>query len=109
MTAEPGGTPAPTWEGLFGAAPGIDLTGEDAYRWPSALTDAEQQVIRQAGDLWNAICAAVPEGPARANDLGELVGHIHAIQHAFMANAAARAYPHLYRVLGESGSSEPRG
>ena len=66
------------------------------------LTDAEHEVIERAGDLWNSICAAIPEGPTREADLGELVVHIHAIQHAFMANAAARAHPDTYRTLGGS-------
>jgi hypothetical protein len=34
------------------------------------------------------------------NDLNELVVPIHTIQRAVMANAAARAYPDLYRRLG---------
>ncbi len=66
------------------------------------LTDAEHQVIRLAADLWNALCAAVPDGPTRSADMGELCGHIHAIQHAVMANAAARAFPDLYRRLGST-------
>ena len=69
------------------------------------LTAAEHAVVRRAGELWNAICAAV-EGPTRDADLRELVPHVHAIQHAFMANAAARAYPETYRRLGSSLRTE---
>lgn len=67
---------------------------------PVFLTDEEHDVVRRAGDLWNAMCAAIPEGPTRDADLAELIHHVHAIQHTFMANAAARAYPDTYRLLG---------
>ena len=66
----------------------------------SLLTPAEHEVIRIAADLWNAMCSAIPDGPTREADLAELIQHIHAIQHAFLANAAARAYPDTYRRLG---------
>jgi hypothetical protein len=70
------------------------------------LTEAEQDVTKIAADLWNALCAAIPEGPNRNNDLAEIAVHIHAIQHAVMANAAARAYPDTYRLLGQSLQKE---
>lgn len=66
------------------------------------LTTAEHAVVQRAGELWNAICAAIPEGPTRDADLHELVLHVHAIQQAIMSNAAARAYPKLYRRLGST-------
>lgn len=68
------------------------------------LTDDEQTVVRLAGELWGAICTAIPDGPTRDADLHELVLHIHAVQHTFMANAAARAYPQTYRLLGSTVS-----
>ena len=64
------------------------------------LTEAEHTAIQQAATLWNALCAAIPDGPTRDADLRELCAHVHAIQHAVMANAAARAYPETYRTLG---------
>lgn len=67
---------------------------------PGYLTDAEHAVVEQAGALWAAICEAIPDGPTRDADLRELIAHVHAIQHAVMANAAARAYPDRYRALG---------
>lgn len=76
------------------------MKDEHSAEKDAGLTDAEHAVVRLAGDLWNAICVAIPDGPTRANDLGELVVHVHAIQHAVMANAAARAYPETYRLLG---------
>lgn len=71
------------------------------------LNESEHAIIEAAGMLWNAICVAIPQGPTRDADLGELVVHIHAIQHTFMANAAARAYPQRYRCLGVVIEEEP--
>ena len=42
--SEPNGESAPTWAGLFGAAPDIDLTGEVAER--EALTEAVRSYLR---------------------------------------------------------------
>lgn len=69
------------------------------------LTGAEHAVIRQAGDLYTAACAVVGDGPTRDADLAELIAHVHAIQHTVMAQAASRAYPEEYRLLG--GMVEP--
>jgi hypothetical protein len=33
--------------------------------------------------------------------MNEIIHHIHIIQHAIMAQAAARAYPERLRLLGE--------
>ena len=64
------------------------------------LTPAEMEAVRLAGELWNALCAAIPDGPTRGADLRELCDKVHQIQHTVMANAAARAYPEMYRPLG---------
>lgn len=42
------------------------------------------------------------DGPARGADLAELAVHLHAIENTVLAQAAARAYPDRYRLLGES-------
>lgn len=65
------------------------------------LTDQEHAAIEAAGQLWNALCRIVGDGPSRAGDLDELRFHIHGIQRAVMKQAAARAYPDRYRLLGE--------
>lgn len=72
------------------------------------LTDAEQAAVQKAGDLWGDLCAIVGDGPTRDADLHELIVHIHAIQHAVMAQAAARVYPSTFRLLGER-LNEPGG
>lgn len=56
-----------------------------------------------AGQLWNKLCKVVGDGPTRKADLGELVIHIHAIQQAVMSQAAARAHPDQFRLLGDVG------
>lgn len=65
------------------------------------LTDAEHRAMDLTAQLWNLLCSdVVTEGPSRTKDLHELVHHIHAIQHTVMSQAAARAYPERYRLLG---------
>jgi hypothetical protein len=66
------------------------------------LTDDERAAIRMAGELWGVLCALVDDGPTRSADLGELILHVHAIQHAVMSQAAARAYPDELRRLGST-------
>jgi len=64
------------------------------------LTDSEQRAMEFTVALWKELGEVVGTGPSRAGDLRELVVHIHAIQHAVMSQAAARAYPDRYRLLG---------
>jgi hypothetical protein len=65
------------------------------------LTPAEHRVVDMAGQLWGELCNLVGNDVTREADLRELVVHIHAIQQAVLAQAAARAYPYEYRLLGE--------
>lgn len=71
------------------------------------LTAAEHDAVAMAGELWNLLTCIVADGPARQGDLHELIGHIHAIQHAVLKQAAARAYPDLYRLLGGHPAGSP--
>lgn len=77
------------------------MTGQ-AIESDALLTDFERAAIRKAGDLWGDLCAVVDDGPTRDADLRELIVHVHAIQHAVMAQAAARAYPNELRRLGST-------
>jgi len=43
----------------------------------------------------------IGRGPTGEQDLSEFVIHLHAIQNMILAQAAARAYPDTYRLLGE--------
>lgn len=64
------------------------------------LTDDEHAAVAEIAAVWNRLCKVVGDGPTRHDDLGEVVHHIHALQHFVMAQAAARAYPRLYRLAG---------
>lgn len=64
------------------------------------LTDQEVQAMAYTTDLWNQLCCIVGYGPTRNADLAELGGHVHAIQNAVLAQAAARAYPGRFRLMG---------
>jgi hypothetical protein len=66
------------------------------------LAEREQDIITRLGEMWGDLCSIVEDGPTRDADLRELVVHVHALQHAVMAQAAARAYPTTYRRLGSS-------
>ena len=71
------------------------------------LTATEQACVKMAGDLWNELCNVVGDGATRTGDLAELVIHIHAIQSAVLAQAAARRYPSMYRPLGGTLKPHP--
>ena len=67
------------------------------------LTEQEKDAVDLAGKLATALSRIIPErGFNRADDLNELLAHIHIIQRSVMANAAARAYPGQFRQLGLS-------
>jgi hypothetical protein len=66
------------------------------------LSESEKEAIAKAGELATLCFRIVDFGPNRTNDLNEIIIHVHAIQHAIMAQAAARAYPDVYRRLGAS-------
>lgn len=65
------------------------------------LTDAEHKAIDLTAELWSLLCREiVGQDRSRDRDLAELAAHIHAIQNDVLAQAAARAYPDRYRLLG---------
>lgn len=68
----------------------------------AGLVEAEHEVLALTVQLWSGLCDVVLDGPSRECDLNEISGHLHAIQQAVLANAAARAHPHLYRRLGSN-------
>jgi hypothetical protein len=52
-------------------------------------------------DLVNVMCQEViGRGPSRDGDVREFVSHVHGIQAAILAQAAGRAYPDRFRLLG---------
>lgn len=72
------------------------------------LTQAEHNAVTTAALLANHLAEIVGDGPSRDGDLAEAVHHVHAVQRMILAQAAARAYPDRYRLLGGtvSGSSD---
>ena len=65
------------------------------------LTSDEHQAVRQAGLLYTLIAGrVVADGPTRDADLAEIRAAIHLIQRAVLAQAAARAHPREFRLLG---------
>lgn len=65
------------------------------------LTPSEHRAMALTVELWNLLCTEiVGEGRSRAGDTKELCHHIHGIQRTVLAQAAARAYPDQYRLLG---------
>jgi hypothetical protein len=62
----------------------------------------EHDAVRLAGQLYAECEAIIEDGETREADLTELRIHIHAIQHAIMAQSAARTFPRLYRLLGQT-------
>jgi len=64
------------------------------------LTNDEHAVMDMTADLANALRAVIGDGEAAAGDWNEVAASIHRIQHSVLAQAAARAYPDRYRLLG---------
>ena len=65
------------------------------------LTADEREAVQQAGLLFTFIAERiVGHGPTRADDLAEFRYAVHVIQRAVEAQAAARAYPREFRLLG---------
>ena len=65
------------------------------------LTEAERRAVALTADLYNLIVREViGDGPSRGGDQRELALHIHNLQNMILSQAAARAYPGMYRPLG---------
>lgn len=64
------------------------------------LTVEEREALDLSGKLANLCRRIVGSGPQADHDWNELAARIHAVQHTIMAQAAARAYPQEFRLLG---------
>ena len=67
---------------------------------------------QSSGELTNQLASilctqVIGHGSTRDADIREVVTHVHSIQNAILAQAAARAYPHTYRRLGETLGTTP--
>ena len=74
----------------------------------TTLTQLEHEAMDVTAHLYRLIGRIVSQGPQRYNDLSEAALHLHALQSQIMGQAAARAYPERYRLLGEQGLSLTR-
>lgn len=66
------------------------------------LTPEEHEVMDMTANLANALRRVVGDGPHAAHDWNEIAAPIHTIQHHVLAQAAARAYPERYRLMGQT-------
>ncbi len=64
------------------------------------MTEDEHAAMKLTADLANALHRIIGKGGQAEHDWAEAAQRIHAIQHTILAQAAARAYPDLYRPLG---------
>lgn len=64
------------------------------------MTEDEHLAMKQSGELANTLGRIVAHGEGHQQDIREMVKMIHDIQRAVMAQAACRAYPDKYRLLG---------
>ncbi len=65
------------------------------------LTDTEHAALHLSGRLAQMVETIAGNDPhTRNNDVRKLQDHIHTVQSYILAQAAARAYPGMYRLLG---------
>ena len=64
------------------------------------LTQLEKDTAVMLGQVHMNMCQIVAEGSTRMDDLTESCHHIHILQRMIMSQAAARAYPNHFRLLG---------
>lgn len=64
------------------------------------LTPSEHDAMDLTAELVRLLAQLVGNGPSRQGDMRELIAAVHSIQHAILSQAAARAYPDRYRLLG---------
>jgi hypothetical protein len=76
---------------------------------PQPLTDAEHAAMDLLAETARAMGAVIGDGGHQAaNDMREVVLHIHALQNMILSQAAARAYPDRYRLLGQDWNTGAR-
>lgn len=68
---------------------------------PELLTPLELEVMDRTAELVNMVSRVMGGGRARSGDWDEFVFYVHGIQRMILKQAAARAYPGRFRLLGE--------
>lgn len=73
------------------------------------MTPEEHHAMEMTADLFNYMSKNVfgKNTDARRADMPELAHHIHDLQRMIMSQAACRAFPEKYRLLGEMPSRIP--
>lgn len=74
------------------------------------LTVEEREFLKLTATLANLMRGIIGNGTQSDHDWSEAAAKIHDLQHMVMAQAASRAYPDLFRLLGHRGawaSSDP--
>lgn len=67
------------------------------------LSEAELRAMDITTKLVHVVCCEViGRGPTREQDVSEFVDKVHQIQSLIMAQAAGRAHPDRFRLLGET-------
>jgi hypothetical protein len=66
------------------------------------LTTEEHKVMASLADLFGSISSMCGSSITRQQDMLEVTMHVHALQRIVLSQAAARAYPEEYRLLGET-------
>lgn len=66
------------------------------------LTQNEIETLDALAELTGRFSRVLGHGPTRSEDFREVVLHVRALQNMVMSQAAARAYPAKFRLLGES-------
>lgn len=67
----------------------------------NGLTETEHTVLELLAEAWNLLVSeVVADGPSRDGDLAEIAADVHRLQARVMSQAAGRAHPDLYRMLG---------
>ena len=119
--SEAGGRPGPQPHSPDGGNPvcndeagtagaGLPLPDDADERLLSLLAPAEHAAVRDAGLLYTFVAThVIADGPTREDDLAELRAPIHVIQRMVLAQAAARAFPKEFRLLGGLVVTESTG
>lgn len=66
------------------------------------LTDREKELMATISEVAKGFLDVIGplSGSPAKEDYHEVVLHIHALQNMVLAQAAARCYPHKYRLMG---------
>lgn len=64
------------------------------------LSEVEHHTVDLLSEVWECLEAIIGDGPTAPGDRAHAQDHVLALQRMILAQAAARAYPASYRLLG---------